>query len=159
MTTQYETRHFEAPTIEEEQIGIELEGTPEPSRPALWRGARVAGLVLGSITLSLAATAFASRLFSRRQQPRGRRRAGAIRIQPRVAIFAPTVTVSLPFSAIAGKPAPGRNRVGRNRAGRARRFPQSRGFMRSLGRGRGRLMRSRRALAWRSTLRHRLPIR
>ncbi len=157
VTTQFETRRSEAPPIEEEHIGIEAEVTTEPPRPARWpRRARIAGMVLGSITVSLAATAFASRLFRGRQlvRARGRRRAVAIRIQPRVAIFAPTLTVSLPFSAIAGRPAPGRNRVGRNRAGRAGQFPWARGSTRRSMRGRARQMR-RIAMPWRSAPRAR----
>lgn len=151
MTTQFET------LVAEEQIAVEPEGTAETSRSARWPRARIAGMVLGSITVSLAATALATRLFRGRQQPRarGRRRTRAIRIQPRVAIFAPTITVSLPFSAIAGKAAPSRNRLNRNRAGRARRFPQPRRLMRRFGRGIGRQMNIRRAMLSRSTLRPR----
>lgn len=71
------------------------------------RGA-IAGLTITSIVIP--------RIVARAQQrASGRRRGGRISIQPRVAIFAPTITISLPFSGIAGQTSPGRGGRSRRR--------------------------------------------
>jgi hypothetical protein len=84
------SRPAEAPTLEE-----------APPRPN-WILA--GGLTLGSIALSVAATFIARRVAPRLWQVRRRRAAlVSLQLQPRVAIFAPTTLISLPFSGIAGK--------------------------------------------------------
>lgn len=109
MATQFET------IAAQEQVGAEPAIPSVPSR--LSRG-RIVGLALGSTALSLGATAAVFRL-ARRRQPRIMRRGRVIKIQPRVAIFAPALTISMPFSAIAGRAAPRHNRGPRtNRASR-----------------------------------------
>lgn len=110
MATQFET------IAAQEQAGVEPASQPVPSQPSI---GRVVGLTLGSVALSLGATAVAVGLARSRRQPRARRRSRVIKFQPRVAVFAPALTISMPFSAIAGRAAPSRNRGDRiNRAGR-----------------------------------------
>lgn len=114
METQFET------AAAEEQAGVE---PASPSAPSRSSAGRIAGLVLGSVALSLGATAAAFGLARRQRQPRAGRRGRVINIQPRVAVFAPALTISMPFSAIAGRAAPRRNRGSRtNKAGRVGRM-------------------------------------
>lgn len=64
------------------------------------RGRRV-GLMLGSLALSLAATAIARRITAQRRMPTRRLgRRALVNLLPRVAVIAPTMTINLPFSAI-----------------------------------------------------------
>lgn len=101
MATQFETIPVE------EQAGTEPVSQPTPSRFS--RG-RIAALALGSVSLSLAATAAAFWAARRQRQLRGGRRGRVLNIQPRVAVFAPALTISLPFSSIESRAASGRNR-------------------------------------------------
>lgn len=97
METQFET------VAAEEQVGVDPASPSAPSRPS---AGRIAGLVLGSVALSLGATAVAFALARRQRQPRRLARGRVIYIQPRVAVFAPALTIAMPFSAIACRAAP-----------------------------------------------------
>jgi hypothetical protein len=95
--------------IIEEQVETEPELPSGSARPA---GMRIAGIVVGSVGLGLVVMTIARRLASRRQGMRGRRRGARlrVRVQPRMAVFAPNLTIALPFSSIVGQPASGRAR-------------------------------------------------
>jgi hypothetical protein len=116
----------------DEVLIIEEQVTTESEQPAGRRRSALriaAGAVLGSVGLSLAATAIARRLLARRGV-RGQRRRSLLNMQPRVLVFAPSMTISLPFSGIVeerrGRPRPaGRGRAIR-RTRNARRLPVQR---------------------------------
>ena len=137
--------------ILEEQVG------PVPSAPAR-RGAptpvRIAGMVLGGLALGLAATTIAIRLANRGRGSMGRRRAPLFSFQPRAAIFAPSITITLPFSGVSGQAVPGRRRpvavrtLGFPRRGRPMRARRPSQPAREMDGSRRRLSRSaRRAVA------------
>ncbi len=110
---------------------------------------RLAGFVVGSLFVSLAATTLVLRLTRGRQRTSGRQRGALVdlHLQPRVAVFAPTLTISvpstitiaLPFSGITGQAPPRRNRAGQTRRFAGRR---GRGAMERHERGRGRMRRA-----------------
>lgn len=120
----------------DEMVIIEEQVGPVPSGLASRRTtspARIASMVVGSLALSLAATAIAIRLANRGRVNRGRRRVPLFNMQPRVAVFAPSMTITLPFSGISGPAAPRRPaavrsvrfpRGGRLTTARAVRFPR-----------------------------------
>jgi hypothetical protein len=146
----------------EQQPRVEGPGGAQPARPQAptspadqpvaplqsARG-RIAGLVVGSLIVSLAATTLVLRLTRGRQRSSGRRRGAValVDLQPRVAVFAPTLTISvpstmtisLPFSGITGQVPPGRNLSDRTGWFACRR---GRGPMERHGRGHGRLRRA-----------------
>lgn len=101
----------------DEELIIEERVRTEPTSPAerpgrpLGRIVGIVGLALAGLALGLTATAVALRLTTR---PGGRRRGALLNLQPRVAIFAPSLTVvphlttALPGSTIAGRTLLGR---------------------------------------------------
>jgi hypothetical protein len=98
----------------DEVLLIEEQVETEPELPSGWgrpSGLRIAGIVVGSIGLGLVAMTIARRLATRRPGIRGRRRGARLRVQPRMTVFAPNLTISLPFSSIVGQPASGRART------------------------------------------------
>ena len=97
----------------DEVLIIEEQVETEPEFPSGWdRPGRlsIAGIVVGSVGLGLVVMTIARRLAARRQGMR-RRRGARLRIQPRMAVFAPNLTISLPFSSIVGQPTSGRART------------------------------------------------
>jgi hypothetical protein len=141
--------HFEPQPHVEGAVGAQPASLQTPTSPAdqtvgplrLGTG-RIAGLVVGSLIVSLAATTLVLRLTRGRVGSSGRRRGALVDLQPRVAVFAPTITISLPFSGITGQVPPGRMRDGR--AGRTEWFARRRGRgpMERHERGHGRLRRA-----------------
>lgn len=122
----------------EEQIETEPgRATPSPRTTGL----RIAGLVAGSLGLSLAAATVARRVaagrLGTRQGARARRGGALVSVQPRVAVFAPSVTIALPFSDVRGAPPFGRpRRDGRRQA--VLRWQATAGQARARGRRMGR---------------------
>jgi len=127
-----------------EQLGATSTRQPGQVQPS--RG-RAVWLALGGVALGLAGATMALRLVRDRPRTNGRRRGLLLnlqpRIQPRTAVFAPTLTVSLPFSSIAGQRQRRPNRTG---AGRAGPFSRWRPAVERGGRARQRQVRRR--LAW-----------
>ena len=103
----------------EEVVIIEEQVRPAPAGRRAASPARIAGMVLGSLAFSLAATAVAIRLANRGRGSPGRRRTPLLNVQPRAAIFAPNITINLPFSGVAGRAA-----LGRRAPVRAVQFPR-----------------------------------
>jgi hypothetical protein len=111
MATHFEQQpHVEGPVGAEPASPVTPEGRGV-GQPRSARG-RIARLVVGSLTVGLIATTLVLRLTRGRQRRSGRRRGALVDVQPRIAVFAPTITISLPFSGI----------TGRSRAGRTGRF-------------------------------------
>jgi len=112
MATHFEQQpHVEGPVGAEPASPVTPEGRGV-GQPRSARG-RIARLVVGSLTVGLVATTLVLRLTRGRQRSNGRRRGALVDLQPRIAVFAPTITISLPFSGITGQVPPGRGRAGR----------------------------------------------
>jgi hypothetical protein len=103
----------------EEVLLVDRPATAQARPIAVMPPARIASLTLGILALSLAVTAVARRATGR-QRTRERRRGALVTIQPRVGVFAPNLTIALPFSAIAGQEPRGRRLI------RARTFQRAR---------------------------------
>lgn len=100
----------------DEVVIIEEQVRAEPARSAGPLGLarfRIAGLVLGGLAFGLVAAAIGIRRATSLPKMRGRRRGALVRIQPRLLVFAPTLTISWPFSSIVGWVPPGRTRPAR----------------------------------------------
>jgi hypothetical protein len=129
----------------EEVLIIEEQVQPEPSPPARRPGPAaglIAGLALAGLAVGLAATAIAIRLASSGQRRRGRRRGALLNVQPRMAVFAPNLTISLPFSGMARRMRPRRQPPMPIRAAQFRRLAMAR-------RARSRQQEGGRARPWR----------
>jgi hypothetical protein len=129
----------------EEQVGQLDAESPERSleQQGQSRGRTVA-MAVGGLALGLAATTVAARIVRGRTRTGGRRRGSLLnlqtRFQPRAAVFAPNLAVSLPFSRIDGRR---QGRRGRNSARRGGPFARQH---RTARRGRMQTMTSR--LPW-----------
>lgn len=122
MTTNLEARSEVENTTSAEPTSQTVKERRSRRRRAARLGVRgaIAALTIASIVIP--------RIVARAQQRNtGRRRGARLYIQPRIAVFAPNITISLPFSAIAGQTA-GRPT---NRSARRRRARSGRGGGRS----------------------------
>ncbi len=110
----------------DEELIIEERVLAEPTSPAerpgwpLGRIVGIVGLALAGLALGLTATAVALRLTTR---PGGRRRSALLNFQPRVAVFAPSLTVAPNIVPHLTTALPGSTIAGRTPLGRTARIP------------------------------------
>jgi hypothetical protein len=110
-------------------IEEEIETEPDTSTRS-GRAPRIAAIVAGSVGLSVAASVLARRFAIRRQLATPRGQIGRMRMSrpitmPRLAIFAPSTTIALPFSQVI-VPRPTRRLMPMGSFGRMRRMRRAR---------------------------------